>query len=193
MDYLTNADAVLFSENWLDAEDGYKKYIDMSSFVDWYLVNEIAKNNDAIFYTSCYMNLKRGGKLKMGPLWDFDVAFGGYPWEPRASEISNLTTGFYIKGVSWINRMFNDPEFLSLVKERFNDFYSRKQDMLDHIDSKAAIIIEKVIEDNKLWGRITNKTASNEEVKVAYQEKVNQLKTWLSTRLEWLKTNLANL
>ena len=65
--------------------------------------------------------------------------------------------------------------------------------MLDHIDSKAAIIIEKVIEDNKLWGRITNKTSSNEEVKVAYQEKVNQLKTWLSTRLEWLKTNLANL
>lgn len=193
VDYLTNADAVLFSENWLDAEDGYKKYIDMSSFVDWYLINEIAKNNDAIFYTSCYMNLKRGGKLKMGPLWDFDVAFGGYPWEPRASEISNLTTGFYIKDVSWINRMFNDPEFLSLVKERFNDFYSRKQDMLDHIDSKAAIIIEKVIEDNKLWGRITDKTASNEEVKVAYQEKVNQLKTWLSTRLEWLKTNLANL
>lgn len=193
VDYLTNADAVLFSENWLDAEDGYKKYIDMSSFVDWYLINEIAKNNDAIFYTSCYMNLKRGGKLKMGPLWDFDVAFGGYPWEPRASEISNLTTGFYIKNVSWINRMFNDPEFLSLVKERFNDFYSRKQDILDHIDSKAAIIIEKVIEDNKLWGRITNKTASNEEVKVAYQEKVNQLKTWLSTRLEWLKTNLANL
>ena len=193
VDYLTNADAVLFSENWLDAEDGYKKYIDMSSFVDWYLINEIAKNNDAIFYTSCYMNLKRGGKLKMGPLWDFDVAFGGYPWEPRASEISNLTTGFYIKDVSWINRMFNDPEFLSLVKERFNDFYSRKQDMLDHIDSKAAIIIEKVIEDNKLWGRITIKTASNEEVKVAYQEKVNQLKTWLSTRLEWLKTNLANL
>ena len=193
VDYLTNSDAALFSENWLDAEDGYKKYIDMSSFVDWYLINEIAKNNDAIFYTSCYMNLKRGGKLKMGPLWDFDVAFGGYPWEPRASEISNLTTGFYIKDVSWINRMFNDPEFLSLVKERFNDFYSRKQDMLDHIDSKAAIIIEKVIEDNKLWGRITIKTASNEEVKVAYQEKVNQLKTWLSTRLEWLKTNLANL
>ena len=193
VDYLTNADAVLFSENWLDAEDGYKKYIDMSSFVDWYLINEIAKNNDAIFYTSCYMNLKRGGKLKMGPLWDFDVAFGGYPWEPRASEISNLTTGFYIKDVSWINRMFNDPEFLSLVKERFNDFYSRKQDMLDHIDSKAAIIIEKVIEDNKLWGRITIKTASNEEVKVAYQEKVNQLKTWLSTRLEWLKTNIASL
>lgn len=193
VDYLTNADAVLFSENWLDAEDGYKKYIDINSFVDWYLINEIAKNNDAIFYTSCYMNLKRGGKLKMGPLWDFDVAFGGYPWEPRASEISNLTTGFYIKDVSWINRMFNDPEFLSLVKERFNDFYSRKQDMLDHIDSKAAIIIEKVIEDNKLWGTITNKTASNEEVKVAYQEKVNQLKTWLSTRLEWLKTNLANL
>lgn len=192
VDYLTNADAVLFSENWLDAEDGYKKYIDMSSFVDWYLINEIAKNNDAAFYTSCYMNLKRGSKLKMGPLWDFDIAFGGYPWPEWAPNVNDVE-GYHIKNVGWYNRMFQDPFFLSLVKERFNDFYSRKQDMLDHIDSKAAIIIEKVIEDNKLWGRITNKTASNEEVKVAYQEKVNQLKTWLSTRLEWLKTNLANL
>ena len=192
VDYLTNADAVLFSENWLDAEDGYKKYIDMSSFVDWYLINEIAKNNDAAFYTSCYMNLKRGSKLKMGPLWDFDIAFGGYPWPEWAPNVNDVE-GYHIKNVGWYNRMFQDPFFLSLVKERFNDFYSRKQDMLDHIDSKAAIIIEKVIEDNKLWGRITDKTASNEEVKVAYQEKVNQLKTWLSTRLEWLKTNLANL
>ena len=172
VDYLTNADAVLFSENWLDAEDGYKKYIDMSSFVDWYLINEIAKNNDAAFYTSCYMNLKRGSKLKMGPLWDFDIAFGGYPWPEWAPNVNDVE-GYHIKNVGWYNRMFQDPFFLSLVKERFNDFYSRKQDMLDHIDSKAAIIIEKVIEDNKLWGRITDKTASNEEVKVAFLANVN--------------------
>lgn len=193
VDYLTNADAVLFSENWLDAEDGYKKYIDMSSFVDWYLINEIAKNNDAIFFTSCYMNLKRGGKLKMGPLWDFDVAFGGYPREPRESEFVNLTDGFYIKNVSWFSRMFNDPEFLSLVKERFNVFYSRKQDMLAHIDSKAEVLREKVIEDNILWGAITTKTSTKAEVMTVYQGKIDELKIWLSARLEWLKTNIANL
>ena len=194
VDYLTNVDNVLFSDNWLDAEEGYKKYIDISSFVDWYLINEIAKNNDAAFYTSCYMNLKRGGKLKMGPLWDFDLGFGGYFDNERGRTIANVTENFYIKNVWWLNRMFNDPDFLSLVKERFNVFYSRKQDMLNQIDSRAAVLIDKVIEDNKLWGSITNNTLSTkEEVMTAYQGKVEELKIWLLARLEWLKTNIASL
>ena len=54
----------------------YRKYLDVNSFVDWYLVNEIAKNNDAVFWSSCYMNVSPNGKIKMGPLWDFDIAFG---------------------------------------------------------------------------------------------------------------------
>ena len=48
-DYVTASERVLYSENFLDEEKGYKNYIDINSFVDWYLINEIAKNNDAVF------------------------------------------------------------------------------------------------------------------------------------------------
>ena len=192
-DYVTATDAALFSANFTDPEEGWQHYMDMDSFVDWYLINEIGKNNDAAFYSSCYMNLKRGSKLKMGPLWDFDLAFGGYPGEPRGSEISNVVEGFYIKNVAWYKRLFKDPAFVARVKERFNDIYGRRQEIFDHIDSESAIIIEKITEDNKLWGRVCNASKPEEEVKAAYQKRVDYLKQWVSDRMDWLYTNINAL
>lgn len=193
-DYLTTADAVLFSDDFTDPENGWQKYLDIDSFVEWYLISEITKNADGNYLTSCYMNLKRGSKLKMGPLWDFDLSLGDYPWPgSKASEVNN-PEGYYIKNVAWYSRLFEDPSFVNKVKERFSVYYGNKQNMLDHIDTRASLLIEKVVEDNKQWGSITNNTLSTkEEVMTAYQGKVEELKTWLSTRLEWLKTNIASL
>ena len=73
-DFVTTAENALYSKDFTDPENGWQKYMDMDSFVDWYLICEIARSNDAVFFTSCYMNLTRGGKLKMGPIWDFDTA-----------------------------------------------------------------------------------------------------------------------
>ena len=79
--YITNflkmADDALFSENFTDPNEGWQKYMDIDSFVDWYIIHEISKNEDSMFHFSTYMNLQRGGKLKMGPIWDFDIAFIG--------------------------------------------------------------------------------------------------------------------
>lgn len=193
--YMTTVDEVLFSSDFTDAENGWQKYMDMDSFVEWYLINEISKNADAAFTSSCYMNLKPGGKLKMGPLWDFDLAFGGYPadWGVSFQAKVNNPEEFYIMNVQWYRRLFQDPVFVARVKTRFNDYYSNRQAMLDHLDAKAAILINKVVEDNRLWGTITDSSASNDEVKVAYQENVDALKTWLSTRLEWLNTAINDL
>ena len=189
--FVEAADEALFSEDFTNADTGWQKYLDMESFVDWYLINEIGKNNDAIFWSSCYMNLKNNGKLKMGPLWDFDLAFGNYVLNPSKS--TNEPEGFYIKNVKWYTRLFQDPVFVNRVKERFNDYYLQKENVLNHIDAKSSVLINKVIEENRLWGRITSSQASESEVIDAYQEKVNELKTWFTTRLEWLNTNISAL
>lgn len=187
-DYVCAADASLFSTDFTDPENGWQKYLDMDSFVDWYLINEIAKNPDAAFSTSCYMNLKPGAKLKMGPIWDFDIGFSNDPWGESRPTMS--AEGFYVKNATWYNRLFQDPSFVARVKERFNVFYTNKQNILDHIDLEAAVLINKIYEDNKLWGTITSTSASVDEVKTVYQSKVDYLKDWLASRLEWLNTNL---
>jgi len=190
---LTQIDEVLFSDDFTDPIDGWQRYMDIDSFVDWYLVQEISKNPDSNFSTSCFMSFKPGGKLKMGPLWDFDIAFCNDQWVNDRPSSTITPDGFYIKSVEWYNRLFCDPVFVERVKERFNDIYANKQNLFDFIDSRAAILIEKVAEDNHLWGTITDKTATVENVKIAYQEKVDFLKSWIDTRLTWLYENINAL
>ena len=93
------ADAALFSDNYTDETDGWRKYIDETSLVDWYLINEIAKNNDAQFIGSCFFNVKRGGKIKFGPVWDFDIAFGN--WDRYGMDTPEE---FVVRRTMWMTR-----------------------------------------------------------------------------------------
>lgn len=187
-EYLETADAALFSDDFTNPETGWQKYLDMDSFVEWYLIQEICKNTDAKFISSCYMNLKPGKKLKMGPLWDFDMGLGNY----GVADPYNLTSGFWIKNIQWYTRLFQDPVFEARVKERFNYYYNNRQLIYDHMDKVAAVIKGKVVEDNKLWGRVASKSADASTVEAAYQSSVNDLKQWLEDRFEWIKSEFDN-
>lgn len=194
--FVQEAEAVLYSDNFTDPEEGWQKYMDINSFVDWYLVNEISKNADACnLFSSCYMNLKRGGKLKMGPLWDFDIAFAGYPEAFSATSYAKAINpeGFWLKYSQWFSRFFKDPAFVAKVKERYNVIYDNRTRLFTHIDEKAASIKPKVFEDNALWGTICDTSSSVEEVESAYQEEIDNMKSWLEARLIWLYDNINAL
>jgi hypothetical protein len=190
--FVSEFDSVLFGDNWLDGENGYKKYIDINSFVDWYLINEISKNNDACFFSSCYMNLNRTtGILSMGPLWDYDLAFGNYFDLPEHK--NNQTDGFWLKKtIPWYIRMFEDPEFVSLVKERFNYFYSYKDYYTEHIKQKYAELEYSAYGDNLIWNRITTSTDYT-IVGQTYWDYCTELDNFMTTRWEWLKSEFDNM
>ena len=78
------------------------------------------------------------------------------------------------------------------IEDYFSDV-NHGQAIYDYIDSKAAILINKVTEDNKLWGSITDTTATTDDVKTTYQEKIESLKTWIDSRLTWLYENINAL
>ena len=157
--YVINAENTLFSDKFKDIEDGWQKYMDINSFVDWYLINEISKNNDACLYTSCYMNLKRGGKLKMGPLWDFDIAFGNIDYHG-----AYLIDGFWVKKATWYSRLFEDPAFVAKVKERFSYFYSKQDDIMREIDSNANYLKYAVQENENRWHTFYTYTWPNYDI-----------------------------
>jgi len=192
-DYVIAAEAALYSDHFTDEEEGYRKYMDADSFVEWYLINEIAKNNDAAFYASCYMHIERGGKLKMGPLWDFDWAFGG-----TYIHGNDKPEGFWIRdNASWYTRLFQDPAFTAQVKSRFREIYADRQKIYDRIDLKAELISHWITEDNSKWGTMIesppSKPPSKQEVVEAYMKYVDDLRLWIEARLKWLNENLDNL
>jgi len=191
---LAEADAALFSENFCDAKLGWRKYLDEESFVEWYLINEISKNADACaFYSSCFMNLSGGGKFKMGPVWDFDYAFGGY-LTPENDFWANQPTGFAMQNnVDWYKRLFEDRVFVERVKLRFNEYYARKVNILERIDKKAALLSERVVEDNAIWENLAEKTAPQEGVLTKYMSEVAHMKQWIVTRLDWMKAEFDKM
>ncbi len=181
--YLNEADAALFGADFTDQANGYAKYLDVESFVDWYLINEIAKNNDACFFSSCYMNLARGGKLKMGPLWDFDIAFGNVNYNGCDSP-----EGFWIKErAGWYARLFGDPAFVARVKERFAFFYESREDIYAGINADAAYLKYSVVENNNKWNTLYVHTWPNNTIWGSYENEVQSMKIWLEKRFEWLK------
>lgn len=181
--FLTEADSVLFSPNFADPIKGWQKYMDMDSFVDWYLINELARNGDALFYTSCWMNLKRGGKLKMGPIWDFDTAFGN-----NNTKTTTPAEGFYVmKYASWYTRLFQDPIFVKRVKERFSYFYENRNDIYMHILDNADYLKRAIVQNNYKWCNLYNQNFGKQEIWGGYNNEVQSLRNWLERRFEWFK------
>ena len=189
-DFVKKADAVLFGGYFRDPVDGWQAYLDMDSFVDWYLIQEIGKNLDGLFDTSCYMNLSRGGKLKMGPMWDMDVAFGNIN---QANQSCFRPTGFWIKNIKWYTRLFQDPAFVDRVKERFNYFYRHRNDILANINADAQYLKYSVEENDDKWHLLNTYTWSNYDIWGSYQNEVQSLKEWFNKRMEWLKTEFDKM
>ena len=178
-DVVREAEGVLFSSRFADESYGWRKYMDENSFVDWYLINEIAKNQSGAFKSSCIMNYRRGGKLKMGPVWDFEKAFGDAG--------STGSSGFVIKDVSWYKRLFKDPAFVTKVKERFDYYYNHQEDILKSINENAQYLKYAIQEDNTKWDTFKSFMSSDADTWVLYQGQVSSMKSWLTERMRWLK------
>ena len=159
-DYVRNAENALYGDNFMDPENGYAKFIDVNSFVDWYLVNEITKNNDAVFFSSCYMNIASGGKLKMGPVWDFDLALGNINYQNNFDP-----EGFWVKNSVWISRLFQDPTFVDLVKQRYNILRNViLTDIITELNQDATYLNWSIIENNAKWGTLYMYTWPNDAI-----------------------------
>lgn len=180
--YVRSAESALFGSNFTDATEGWQRYLDMDSFVDWYLINEIAKNLDGDFGAECYMNMKRDGKLRMGPLWKMERSFG-YG--------DSSTSDFVIKNVKWYNRLFQDPAFVAKVKERFTYFYNHKNDILKEIDADVSYLRNAIPENNNKWEVFSGSSADDARKK--YQKEVTTMKSWIEKRMDWLNDEISKL
>jgi hypothetical protein len=123
------------------------------------------------------MNLTRGGKLKMGPLWGFEKAFS----------VGASPSGFVIKNVDWYARLFEDPAFVAKVKERYDYFYSHKNDIITEVSNMAQYLKYAIQEDNNKWYTFSSDLIAGDQVWALYQTSVYAMEDWLNTRMDWLK------
>ncbi len=194
--YITNFEAALASDNFMDPAQGYAAYIDVQSFIDFFLLNEIAQNVDG-YRLSTYMHKDMNEKLKMGPVWDFNLAFGNadycgggqtYVW---AYKINERCPGDYWLIPFWWERLLQDPNFVNQVKTRWNALkgsaFSEASIMAKIANYTEALEKAEVIDKNfNTWDILGTYVWPNNFVGNTYQEENTYLKDWISERLVWL-------
>jgi hypothetical protein len=183
-------EAALFSSDFKDPEVGYRSYIDVASFVDWYVIQEIAKSVDAKWYSSIFLNYVPGKKIKMGPLWDFDLSFGNCAYPEWNFYDSYEIEGYHIKRNPWWDRLFQDPYFVSQVKNRFQYFKNRMPEILSKIDEYGKLLDVSQQKNYELWGTLGQWFWPNPIWFDTYQEEVDHLKQWMTERVNWLDSDL---
>jgi hypothetical protein len=184
-DHIIDFESVLFGNDFANPYTGYRSYIDVDSFVDWYIIQEIAKSVDARWYASIFFSYVPGEKIKLGPLWDFDLSYGNVDYAD-----SQFADGFWIKQNPWIKRLFEDPYFANLVQVRFQFFKNSLPDILNKIDEYSQHIYLSQQKNYEIFPTLGEYVWPNPVYYPTYEEEVEHLKGWLTARIDWLDSNL---
>ena len=181
-DYINQFETVLDSPDFANPTTGYAAYIDVDSFVRWFLVNEVFRNRDANMWTSCWMYKPRGGKLHMGPLWDFDIAAGNINYDDAF-----LTAGWWVRDAPWFSRLFEDPAFAARAREIWNEIrVAQLPQMMQSIRTRSAELQQAQLNNFQRWPILESYVWPNYAVPGSHAAEVDYLETWLTARIAWM-------
>jgi spore coat protein CotH len=168
----------------------YTQYIDIDSFIDYILVQELFKNVD-MGYASVYLYKSKDGKLELGPVWDFDLALG------NADYIDYTPYGWYstqYSGNIWFYKLLNDPGFFSKFKARFNEVKDKQLlDLYNSVDIIGRDIYanaEKNFTKWKILGKYDWPNPTEVVLADTFDAQVYYVKNYIKERVKWMDEEL---
>lgn len=198
--YITDWEDTLSGVNFSDPINGFRKFIDVQSFIDFMLVNELSKNVDG-YRISTFLHKQRfseGGKLVAGPLWDFNLGWGNanycYGGDTTGWEIdfNNYCAGG-LDNPFWWKRMLEDSAYADEVNCRWfslrNGVLSNEY-LLNYIDSLAALLEIPASRNYNKWPILGTYVWPNNFIGQTYQQEIDYMKSWVVGRLTWMDNNM---
>ncbi len=170
----------LYGKRFTDPKRGYRAYVDLGSFIDWYLVEELFRNQDSNFFSSVYVSWTPGDKLAMGPVWDFDLSAG------TAFRRSVPPQGWHTRTHRhWMSRMLQDPDFVARVKARWTTLRPRVERIISQIPAAATPLRTTAQVDWAQWHAGAELVEGSRHAET-YDGEVDFLRDWLTQRAAWM-------
>jgi spore coat protein CotH len=185
-DYMQKTETALFAANAADPKEGYAKYINSDSFINWFFVNEYVKNQDSRDFSSIYYYKDRGGKLGMGPVWDFDLSLGNVDYS-----VSKQPLDWYVRDATWMLPLIRDKAFRTKVKARWEAVRPSVKAMLTDIDATKKRLELSQQQNFKRWPILNKYVWQNAVVLGSYDKEVAYAKDFLTKRIAWIDARLA--
>lgn len=207
--FVNDFETALYGDNFADDALGYNAFIDTDSFIDYFIVNELSRNNDG-FKKSCYFNKNKDGvnaisKIKAGPVWDFDWAWkninecsifaatDGSGWAHKINDCfpDNNATGWYV-------RLLQDVNFQNKLRCRWDDLrttFLSETALNNYIDSTANYLNEAQARHFVKWENLGYNTGTPEMEAdpTTFSGQITKFKNWIATRISWLDANIPGI
>ena len=204
--FVNDFETALYGSNYADNLLGYNAYINTDSFIDYFIVNELSRNNDG-FKKSCYWHKDKNSnttisKINAGPVWDFDWAWknidecsifaatDGSGWAHKINDCftDNISTGWYV-------RLLQDVNFQNKLRCRWDDLRTTilSQTTLNtYIDNTATYLNEAQDRHFVKWENLGFNTGTPEvdADPTTFSGQITKFKNWISTRIAWLDVNI---
>ena len=195
-DHFTAFEHALAGPNFADPVLGYAPYIDAESFVEMYFANEITKNVDAYRLSQYFYKEKDsdGGKIVMGPWWDFNLGFGNSDGcDSYTTNGFESNTGCRVLHPFWFERLREDPNYRGLTRCMWDAYRADvwSDEAIDAmIDSLATVLAVPSVRDHARWPRLGQYVWPNVFIGQTYDEEVQFLRDWIDDRMAWLDANI---
>lgn len=163
--------------------NGFPSIIDIPSFIDFMLIGEFASNID-LYIFSTYFHKDRNGKLRAGPIWDYNIAYGSTYFDDYSQYNLWQFESYQTGAAFWYDLFYTDMFRCYLAKRWFEVTlpgqplnYNSVNALLDQTDER---ITEAIGRDNQRWGNMTNHTSE-----------LDKMKTWIQNRINWMNENIG--
>lgn len=193
--HVSSFEDALASDNFCDSIFGYRPYIDVQSFINFYLINEFAKNVDAYRISTYFHKDKdRNGKIspiKAGPVWDFNLSLGNANYFDAF-----LTSGWQSDQLTddmappfWWSRLKEDPIYYDQMVsswERYRNSILSLDRVNGMIDSLTALLSSASIHNFDTYPIMGEFVWPNYYIAESYGGEIDYLKTWIKDRMLWI-------
>lgn len=170
-------------------QNGFPSRIDVPSFIDFMLINELGSNADA-YQFSTYFHKDRAGKLRAGPVWDLNLTYGNdlFQWgfDRSKTDVWQFNNGDNIGPKFWLD-LYNNTTFKCYLSKRWNELTQTGKPLNQTsintlIDNAITLITEAANRDSQKW------FATNANL----APKVVDIKNFITARTTWMTTNLGS-
>ena len=197
-EYINDFETIMMDNDYTNDSTGYPSMMNVESFVDFILLQELAKNVDAYRLSTYIYKDKESidNRLTAGPVWDFNHGFGncdyGETWE-----VDNWLLEYNPEGgdqmAFWWELLWEDLAFQHKAAVRYTELRQTifsEEHIYSIIDSIADYLGPAVDRNFARWPLLGNYIWPNYYVFDTYEEEIDYLKSWTTQRLAWMDSDI---
>lgn len=181
----------LASNDFADPETGYRSHIDVRSFIDGHIHVELCKNVDGFRY-SAYLHKDRNGKIRLGPVWDYNLSLGN-----AFSHEGDSPEGWYYDTIDadeylWFARLFEDASFEIQYWDRYYELRKTvfaTEKLQKQINEMAARLKESQARNFARWPIFDRELFRNPNIvmsRKSHEGQVAWLIRFVTERVAWM-------